>query len=129
MRSTILTKEQVSKAIKGLVFKVLTDNYYWTVDIFEWRKIAVNFLKTAKSYQKDKYDCDDFATNFKCFCVSNYGLNAIGIVIDWISRHAYNCIVDSTREFYLLEPQTGDIFTLKKRRKRSYFYHFSIVLF
>ncbi len=126
---TVLGYNDVRKSIPTLCIKILTDRKYWTVDLDEWRKIAKEFSENAEPYHADRYDCDDFATNFKCFCVSKYELNCVGIVLDFISRHAYNCIVDSNKKFYLVEPQTGSIFTMSERRLSDYFFYFSLVIF
>jgi len=52
------------------------------------------------SYKKARFDCEDFATVFKGTAARHFGVNGVGLVIDWSAdpAHAYNLIVYTTED-------------------------------
>jgi len=102
------------------LIKVFLDKKYWLIDLETFEKLLNEWKQKRKQYIQDRYDCDDFSLTFKCFCINSYGYNAVGRVLDWISRHSYNIVALSNNEVYILEPQTGEIFEYRFREKRYY---------
>ena len=72
------------------------------------------------TYRSDTWDCDKFAVRFKSQCDLHFGLNSVGIVIDYASGHAYNLAVLSDGNIMLLEPQSDQIFCWTLRPKQFY---------
>jgi hypothetical protein len=71
------------------------------------------------------HNCDKYALYFKSRVTIDFGVNAVGVIIDYSARHAYNLVIikdPSTRKvsWYLLEPQSDSIFTYEQRNKRFY---------
>lgn len=58
----------------------------------------------------ERYDCEDFAFDLRQHFVSRWGLNCVGIVIDYApgrdGGHAYNIVFYADGTFSLFEPQT-----------------------
>jgi hypothetical protein len=58
----------------------------------------------------EEYDCEDFAFDLRQQFVSRWGLNCVGVVIDYAANrdggHAYNIVFYADGTFSLFEPQT-----------------------
>lgn len=63
------------------------------VDQFEYRK---------------SFMCGNFAISFKAHA-DQYGINQVGVVLDYQAGHAYNLAVFPNRDIMLLEPQNDQI--------------------
>lgn len=72
------------------------------------------------TYKRDTWDCDKFAVRFKSQCDLHFGLNSVGIVIDYKSGHAYNLVVLDEGNIMLVEPQSDQIFCWTLRPKQFY---------
>ena len=59
-----------------------------------------------KKYVIDKYDCENFAFSFKAMVDKRFGLNNVGLVIDYSGSHAYNIIVFKNGSVKIFEPQS-----------------------
>ena len=57
----------------------------------------------AKAYWAERYDCENFAFTFKALVDRVYGLNQVGLVMDWSGGHGYNVIV-FTDDVWFFEP-------------------------
>ena len=61
-----------------------------------------------KQYVKDKYDCENFAFSFKARTDRRFGINTVGLVIDYSGGHAYNVVLFTDSPPLLYEPQTDE---------------------
>lgn len=59
-------------------------------------------------YRPARFDCENFADLFKTISALIYGVNTVGVVIDWDGGHAYNIVYLEDGRVFLYEPQTGD---------------------
>jgi hypothetical protein len=82
------------------------DRKYWVCSRNEFNEIVNKDLTNFAKYQKDAYDCDNFAFMFKANVAKNWGLNNVGMVIDNSAHHAYNVVVFSDGTAAIFEPQT-----------------------
>lgn len=55
------------------------------------------------------YRCGNFAVSFKADA-DQWGVNQVGVVLDYVSSHAYNIVVFPNGKVMLLEPQSDNIF-------------------
>lgn len=85
------------------------DRVYWTVTRKEFEAILAADWTDRKRYEKERYDCDNFAFAVKSEIAQAHGINSIGIVIDDSAQHAYNIVVFSDGEVVLFEPQTDKV--------------------
>ena len=83
-----------------------------------------------KKYYADKFDCDSFSFMFITHLASKYGVNGVGIVLDFSGAHAYNFVVYPRKKdnLRLFEPQNDSLFKVKKRKKKFYPLETALVL-
>ena len=130
-----ITKSEFAKVVgKRIRFslKVYLDNKYYVPDEELMLHIVNDWVEKKRDYVAERYDCEDFARSFKCYVVEEYGVNSIGYVLDWFSRHGYNVVVYKSGEEFnvkLFEPQSGKLMRVEDRSKRLYSMFLSLVLF
>ena len=81
------------------------DTKFWTCNEADWKKIIDWDWTDEKRYVTEQYDCDNFAFNFKARVARKFGVNSVGLVIDYSGGHAYNLIVFSDGTWKIFEPQ------------------------
>ena len=59
---------------------------------------------------KDKFDCENFAFLFKSHVDLYFGLNQVGVVLDYKAGHAYNLVIFPNGKVMLFEPQADQLF-------------------
>lgn len=77
--------------------------YDW-VDSFEYHKF---------------YRCGNFAISFKAQA-DQWGVNQVGIVLDYKSNHAYNIVIFPNGKVMLLEPQSDNLFYWQEHAPQFY---------
>jgi hypothetical protein len=110
------------KFLGGFLGWLRLDGTYYTVDFDTFKKIVEWDFTDTRKYLTDTFDCDKFAMYFKSRLAIDYGINAIGVVLDYSSSHAYNLVIlkDSQTKWYLYEPQNDSIFTYNTRDVNMY---------
>jgi len=112
--------------------KLCFDAKYRIPHIDELRQILRSDWLDKKQYVAEYFDCDDYAFALKSHFAEQHQINGIGVVIDPISRHAYNIALvheDTTViRCYIIEPQTDEVFPINKRPLRRYFLWLSMIL-
>lgn len=76
------------------------------VDTIEWRK--------------DVFDCENHAITLKAHVDLYFDINAVGIVLDYVSSHAYNLWTFADGHNMLLEPQQDQLFCWTQRATKFY---------
>lgn len=92
------------------VKRIPLDGKYYAPSRDDFHKVIRRDVTNLMAYEKAKFDCENFAMHFAGQAGMMYGVNTVGVVIDWSSAHSYNVIVydDDSYEFY--EPQTDETF-------------------
>ena len=90
------------------------DWYYYSTTHENWGKIFKDVLWNLPPpipSEPERMDCDKYAWITKARVFERYGLSAIGLVVGDTprGRHAYN-MFRSEHGWFLIEPQTGDVF-------------------
>ena len=88
------------------------DSTYWTCTKKEFLKIVDYNNINERKYIGQRFDCDNFALSFKSQVSIDFGLNNVGLVIDYSGGHAYNIVIFSNGDVELFEPQ-NDSFPIK----------------
>jgi hypothetical protein len=99
------------------------DGTYYTTDQQTFTNIVKWDWTDTRKYITDTFDCDKFAMYFKSRISIDFGINAIGIVIDYSAGHAYNLVILKGSQginWYLYEPQNDSIFTFESRLPSLY---------
>ena len=82
------------------------DNKYQVTSQKDMKKIIDWDWTDNKKYVAEKYDCDNFAFSFKAMVDRRFGVNNVGLVIDYSGGHVYNIIVFTDGSVRLFEPQS-----------------------
>jgi len=99
------------------------DRDYYTVDFDTFKRIIEWDWTDTRKYILDLFDCDKFAIYFKSRVAIEFKVNAIAVVLDYSSGHAYNVVIlkDGDQvKWYIYEPQTDELFTFESRDTRLY---------
>ena len=102
----------LDSALSGLpgfdngVNRIQLDRTYWVCSEDDFNKVVASDPTDERRYAADRFDCDNFSFTFKARVGRQYGLNAVGVVIDWSSTHAYNVVVFADGSAKIFEPQT-----------------------
>lgn len=87
------------------------DARYWLCSQDDMAAIIQADYTDAKAYWAERYDCENFAFTFKALVDRIYGLNQVGLVIDWCG-HGYNVIVFADGEVWFFEPMNDQTVTI-----------------
>jgi len=119
------------RAVSPSVYWLPLDNAYYTTTKEDFYKIIGWDWTDTRRYLYDMFDCDKFAMYFKARTAINFGINAIGVVIDYASGHAYNLVIlreGSDYKWYLFEPQNDKLFTYENRNQYLYAFRNAVLL-
>jgi hypothetical protein len=64
----------------------------------------------SRKYLSEVFDCENFAIAFKSHVDWQFGLNQVGIVIDYAAGHGYNLAIFPDGKVMLFEPQNDSLF-------------------
>jgi hypothetical protein len=125
---TQITEDELLSVIKDIQSKgrmagwLRLDGEYYTTDMDTVNRIIDWDWTDTRKYITDTFDCDKFAFYFKSRMAIDFGINAIGVILDYSAGHAYNLLIvkDSSVKWYLYEPQNDSIFTYDTRDKNMY---------
>ena len=105
VRSSINTwKKDIDKEGKMEIMSL--DSKYFLCDEKDMKSIIKWDWTDKKKYVKEKYDCDNFAFSFKAMVDKRFGLNGVGLVIDYSGGHAYNIVVFQDGSVKIFETQS-----------------------
>jgi hypothetical protein len=125
---TQLAEYELQSVIKDIQSKgrmagwLRLDGEYYTTDIDSLNRIIDWDWTDTRKYITDTFDCDKFAFYFKSRMAIDFGINAVGVILDYSAGHAYNLLIvkDSSVKWYLYEPQNDNVFTYDTRDKNMY---------
>jgi hypothetical protein len=125
-----LTEDELQSVIRDVCSKspfagwMRLDRTYYAVDLETFKKVVDWDWTDARKYVLDRFDCDKFALYFKSRVAIDFGINAIGVVLDYSAGHAYNLVITKDAagkvEWRLFEPQTDKLFKFEERDKNLY---------
>ena len=94
------------------VDRIVMDSNYYMTDKAGVTAILAWDVTDKIRYESDRFDCDKFARIIWGRFPEHWRLNQMGMVVDWASRHAYNCTVFDDGDLWSIEPQTDGVITL-----------------
>ncbi len=89
---------------------VWNDEIYKTVSLSSLKRIIDEDKTDLLKYIKETFDCENFAELFKSRMALNYGINAVGQVMNYSGGHAFNIII-CTDGVFILEPQSDKLYS------------------
>lgn len=129
INTVALSEQELQNVISGLQSKggmqgwLRLDGNYYTVDMETFKKIVEWDWTDTRKYVLDRFDCDKFALYFKSRMAIDFGINAVGVILDYSAGHAYNLVILRDAQgvkWYLYEPQLDRIFSYDERDRRVY---------
>jgi hypothetical protein len=125
---TQLTEDELLSIVRDIQSKggmagwLRLDEEYYTTDMDSLKRIIDWDWTDTRKYITDMFDCDKFAFYFKSRMAIDFGINAVGVILDYSAGHAYNLLIikDSSIKWYLYEPQDDNVFTYDTRDKNMY---------
>jgi hypothetical protein len=111
------------KSKGGLVAWFPLDSQYVSTGLDEFKKIISWDWTDHLHYEINTFDCEDFAFYFASRVARMFGINTVGIVLDYSSAHSYNLVVVKDSQgvrWMLYEPQLDSLFTYDQRDQSFY---------
>lgn len=109
------TLSQTFKGWQSGISRLPMDSVYWAPsrDGFETIRNERGTQNSWLPYTTDRFDCEDFASAFRTYATRDYGVNTVGIVVDWSAdpTHSYNIILLANDDVLLYEPQSDTTFS------------------
>lgn len=92
---------------KGVTRLPLDGTYYLTTEA-AMRRVVSSDLTDWLTYSKGAYDCENYALALAGKFQEAYGVNGVGVVVDWSANpaHAYNVVVTVEGVVRFVEPQS-----------------------
>lgn len=126
-KDSIWVQQVIDELGAGIIRLPLDSKYRLTNEDNFLNIIAWDWVDVEK-YQKEVFDCEQFAIAFKSHVDWYFGLNQVGIVIDYQSGHAYNLVIYPDGDVSVLEPQQDALYIWEKRPAPFYTMEGAIVL-
>ena len=104
------------------------DNVYQLTDQTSFLNVIIWDWIDKKEYLRDRFDCDKFSICFAAHCYEYFGIDQVGLIVDWGSQHAYNLVLFPTGKPMLLEPQTDSLFPISERDVWAYSLESGVIL-
>jgi hypothetical protein len=130
VNTVMLTESELLSVINDIYRKTFVnarwfrlDKNYYTTGYETFRRLIEWDWTDTREYLKDVFDCDDFAIYFKSRMAIEFNINAIAVVLDYSSAHAYNIVIlkdCAGVRWYIYEPQTDELIEFEKRNTKYY---------
>jgi len=83
------------------------DGEYWTTTRSGFGQVAALDLIENLPYRPARFDCENYAFLFQTLTAFVFGVNTVGVVLDFEAGHAYNMVYTNDGSLRLYEPQDG----------------------
>lgn len=124
----VANREYIKNVLPDSIDHIPLDGQYRLYSRKRGKKWIKDDISDVRKYQRDYFDCDDFSFSFKAHMNLKHHWNAVGLVIDYKSKHSYNLIVWPDESYSLFEPQSDELFSYKERNQDKYHFDGSIVI-
>lgn len=112
-------QQEIDSMNLGIIRHKLDNKYRLTNKSNFFNIIAWDFTDKIP-YIKEKFDCENFAILFKSVVDLYFGLNQVGIVIDYKSAHSYNLVMFDSGNHHILEPMSDGLYLWTQRVQTFY---------
>jgi len=92
----------------GLQRLSLDSRYYLTTPA-DFAHIIEEDIVSYRYYRRAQFDCENFAFGFKNVCDARYGLNSVGVVLDYRTRETYNIVVYEDGVVDVFDPNAREL--------------------
>ena len=104
----------------------LSDVYYSLTSVDEAKKYSVETKVFAERWVVEKHDCDEFS--FALMGYWNKGLEQFCFGIAWSAGHAFNIMIDSNKQIWIVEPQTNVFTKIEDVKTNNLYYPLRLIL-
>jgi len=103
-------KEAVAEAYGAEIVEeaYFLDGQYWTASRRDFEQIRALDVIENLPYRPARFDCENYAFLFQTIVALVFGINTVGVVLDFEAGHAYNIIYTNGGNLKLYEPQDGE---------------------
>ena len=109
VEKTTLWIQEKLMFLEPTIIRLSLDGTYKLANQRDFLNIVAWDWVDAKKYTSEIFDCENFAISFKAHVDWYFGLNQVGIVIDYRAGHGYNLVVFPDGNVMLLEPQNDNL--------------------
>ena len=99
--TVIISSEDIREAISKTYpkFQVMVlDRKFWTVTLDVMKEIIDFNQGDKRKYLAERYDCDNFALQFKAAVSRNFGITGVGMTVDIPGKHSYNMLATTNED-------------------------------
>ena len=107
--------QQCLSKLEPSIIRLPLDGKYWLTNQSNFLNIVAWDWVDSKKYLVEVFDCENFAIAFKAHVDWYFGLNQVGIVIDYEAEHGYNLVIFPDGKVMLFEPQNDQLFVWANR--------------
>lgn len=107
--------QQCLHNLEPTIVRLPLDLKYYLTNQTNFLNIVAWDWVDSKKYQREIFDCENFAIAFKSHVDWQFGLNQVGIVIDYAAGHGYNLAIFPDGRVMLFEPQNDQLFVWANR--------------
>jgi len=115
---------KLAKELKCAVY--MSDTIYGLTSVEEAMKFSNETKVQYNIWKEEKFDCDEFS--FALMGYWNKGLEQFAFGIAWSGSHAFNIMIDSNKEIWIIEPQSNAFFKLEDVKTNSLYYPMRMVI-
>lgn len=98
--------QQVLDGMNLNIQRLPLDQTYYLCSQTDFLNIVAWDWVDTYEYRKETFDCENFAFLFKARMDLFFGLNQVGLVVDYGAGHAYNIVLYPNGKVQILEPQS-----------------------
>lgn len=125
--SGVTSYNEIMKILKPHCKNIfLSDPYYLTATNEEGKRYSKESLIDARKYQLHIYDCDNYSYSIKGHWSDT--LNSYCFGIAWSKEHAFNIMIDSNKQIWVIEPQTNKWFTINSIKNKKMYYPLRLIV-
>jgi len=93
----------------GGLQRLSLDSRYYLTTPEDFDHIVAEDALSHRYYRRGKFDCENFAFAFKSICDGRYGLNSVGVLLDYRTRDTYNVVVYEEGGVDVFDPDASEL--------------------
>jgi hypothetical protein len=122
-----ITIGEIYPMLKGISSEVyISDEWFNLTSQEEASKFSEETHVQYASWVQENHDCDNFS--FALLGYWSEGLKSFAFGAAWSARHAFNIMVDSNKEVWIIEPQTNKWTKLEEIRENEMYYPIRLII-
>ena len=104
----------------------LSDMIYGLTTVEEAKEFTKATRISINEWKKEEFDCDEFS--FALMGYWNLDLYQFAFGIAWTKTHAFNIMIDSDKQIWIVEPQTNRFYKIEDKKDQEAYYPMDIIM-